>query len=57
MKKSITLFVLAMFLPMLLVAQESTRSISDKEIIKRGWNFGPLPVVGFDSDLGFQYGI
>ena len=27
-----------------------------KEIIKKGWNFGPLPVVGFDSDLGFQYG-
>ena len=28
-----------------------------KEIIKKGWNFGPLPVVGFDSDLGFQYGV
>lgn len=27
------------------------------EIIKTGWVFGPLPVVGFDSDLGFQYGI
>lgn len=27
------------------------------EIIKTGWNFGPLPVVGFDSDLGFQYGV
>ena len=27
-----------------------------KEIVKKGWNFGPLPVLGFDSDLGFQYG-
>ena len=27
------------------------------EIIKTGWNFGPLPVLGFDSDLGFQYGV
>lgn len=27
-----------------------------KEIIKKGWNFGPLPVLGYDSDLGFQYG-
>ncbi len=27
------------------------------EIIKKGWNFGPLPVVGWDSDLGFQYGV
>ena len=35
-----------------LSAQESTKS----EIIKQGWNFGPLPVVGWDSDLGFQYG-
>ena len=26
------------------------------ELIKKGWNFGPLPVVGFNSDLGFQYG-
>ena len=29
----------------------------EKEIIKTGWNLGPLPVVGFDSDLGFQYGV
>ena len=35
-----------------LIAQENT----SKEIIKKGWNFGPLPVVGWDSDLGFQYG-
>ena len=26
------------------------------ELIKKGWNVGPLPVVGFNSDLGFQYG-
>jgi len=26
------------------------------EIIKKGWNFGPLPVVGYDADLGFQFG-
>ena len=34
-----------------LFAQESK-----EEIVKTGWNFGPLPVVGWDSDLGFQYG-
>ena len=27
-----------------------------KEIVKKGWNFGPLPVLGYNSDLGFQYG-
>ncbi|MGM9736063.1 MAG: BamA/TamA family outer membrane protein [Candidatus Cryptobacteroides sp.] len=26
------------------------------EIIKTGLNFGPLPVVAFDNDRGFQYG-
>ena len=35
-----------------LAAQENEKN----EIIKQGWNFGPLPVVGWDSDLGFQYG-
>lgn len=26
------------------------------EKIKTGWNFGPLPAVSYNSDLGFQYG-
>ena len=34
----------------------SAKEDKSKEIIKQGWNFGPLPVVGWDSDLGFQYG-
>ena len=35
----------------------SVSAFSQKqEIIKKGWNFGPLPVLGYDSDLGFQYG-
>ena len=28
-----------------------------KDIVKKGWNFGPLPVLGYNSDLGFQYGL
>ena len=28
----------------------------NKEKIKTGWNFGPLPAVSYNSDLGFQYG-
>jgi hypothetical protein len=27
-----------------------------KESIKKGWNFGMLPAISFDTDLGFQYG-
>ena len=25
-------------------------------VTKNGWNFGILPAVSFNSDLGFQYG-
>ena len=28
----------------------------DKDIIKKGISFGPLPVVAYDQDKGFQYG-
>ena len=44
------LILFALFLSVSAFSQDK------KEIIKKGWNFGPLPVVGFDADLGFQYG-
>ena len=46
-------------LPTLLIASILSFPVfaQNNEIIKTGWNFGPLPVVGFDSDLGFQYGL
>lgn len=49
MKKHL-LLVLALLLSVSAFSQK-------KEIIKKGWNFGPLPVVGYDADLGFQYGV
>ncbi|MDP4281769.1 MAG: BamA/TamA family outer membrane protein [Bacteroidota bacterium] len=27
-----------------------------KEKIKKGWNLGALPIVGYNTDIGFQYG-
>ena len=36
------------------IAQE--KDTVNKEI-KTGWNFGLLPVVSYNSDLGFQYGV
>lgn len=40
-----------------LVAQENDSTTSEsKEIIKTGYNFGPLPAVAFDADKGFQLG-
>ena len=62
MKKSV-LLVLALLLAAGGFAQDKPKKDKKEkvynekgEIIKQGWNFGPLPVVGFDSDLGFQYG-
>lgn len=36
-----------------LTAQESG---SKNEVVKEGWNFGALPTITFDTDLGLQYG-
>jgi hypothetical protein len=41
---------------MLTLSVEAQDSIV-KENAKTGWNFGLLPVVSYNSDLGFQYGI
>ena len=49
MKKQLLIFAVLLL---------SVSAFSQKnEIIKKGWNFGPLPVVGYDGDLGFQYGV
>ncbi|MCA1758258.1 MAG: BamA/TamA family outer membrane protein [Bacteroidales bacterium] len=48
MKKLGLLFFISLF-SMQIFAQED-------EVIKTGWNFGALPTITFDTDLGFQYG-
>jgi len=37
-----------------LLAQEADNKKADK--VKTGWNVGGLPVVAYDTDLGFEYG-
>jgi len=37
-------------------AQDSTKS-KKKEKLKEGLSFGVLPVLGYNSDIGFQYGL
>lgn len=32
------------------------QSENKETLIKKGWNFGALPSITFDTDLGFQYG-
>ena len=53
-----TFIVIALMLLVFTAAAQKKEKIYNEngEIIKQGWNFGPLPVVGYNSDLGFQYG-
>ncbi|KAF0204341.1 MAG: surface antigen [Bacteroidetes bacterium] len=37
--------------------QSDTTALKPKEKVKTGLNFGALPAVAFDSDIGFQYGL
>lgn len=52
MNKLIPLIVLFM----LTVVCAFSQSDAKTESVKTGWNFGALPTVTFDTDLGFQYG-
>lgn len=51
MKKEL-LFVVCFFLTSVLQAQSEKK----EELVKKNWNFGALPAITFDTDLGFQYG-
>jgi hypothetical protein len=48
--KKVVLFSMIFLSLFILNAQEKT------PITKTGWNFGGLPTITFDTDLGFQYG-
>ena len=48
MKRFLTLAIL------LLAAGVTSRA--QEEIVKTGLNFGPLPAIGYSSDLGWHYG-
>jgi hypothetical protein len=36
--------------------KDTLKSASKADKIKKGWNFGGVPVVAYDSDIGFKYG-
>lgn len=46
------LFACAMCLSLTVFSQAEKQA----EVIKKNWNFGALPAITFDTDLGFQYG-
>lgn len=43
-------------LAVLLTATASVSAQENEKHVRTGWNFGVLPSVAFDADLGFQYG-
>jgi len=48
------LFIIVCFcVSMSLFAQNEKKA---EQLIKKNWNFGALPTITFDTDLGFQYG-
>jgi hypothetical protein len=49
-------FIVALFLVVNVSAQTTEKTEKTQEQVKTGWNLGALPVISFDSDLGFQYG-
>lgn len=63
-KKSITLLLVILISFSVAVAQDNENDKKNKkkektekeEKIKKGWNLGALPVISYNSDLGFQYG-
>jgi len=50
--KKYYLFIFFLFSASVCLSKEN-----NQEIKKNGWNFGPLPCVTYNSDLGFQYGV
>ena len=56
-----TLLLVAAALPLFGTGISSSDTVSKeapakKEIVKTGYNFGPLPAIAFDADKGFQLG-
>jgi hypothetical protein len=57
MKNRLFSIGLILFFSISLIAQEADSTISKKEEkIKTGFSFGGVPVVAYDSDVGFKYG-
>jgi hypothetical protein len=54
----LTAVVLAALLPAMALSQtDSVKTVKKADKIKKGWNFGGVPVIAYDSDIGFKYGI
>lgn len=53
----LTIFLLAALTLTPVIAQTDTSATEKKtDKIKTGWNFGALPAIAYDTDIGFKYG-
>ncbi len=50
-------FFIFPFLAYTVNPEDSIKSDTKKDKVKTGWNFGGLPLVSYDSDMGLQYGV
>lgn len=50
--KKFCLIIFGVLIVSLIFAQNEDKQV----LVKKNWNFGALPAITFDSDLGFQYG-
>ena len=50
--KKLFLSMLILAFSLLVYSQKDEKS----DVVKKGWNFGALPTITYDTDLGFQYG-
>ena len=56
MKKIYIFFLLSILFIGISKAQDTTSVKDTNQKIKKGWSFGVLPTITYNSDLGFQYG-
>jgi outer membrane protein assembly factor BamA len=54
--KHALLILALMAVPAMMIAQQDTTHAAKADKVKTGWNFGALPAIAFDTDIGFKYG-
>ncbi len=50
------ILILLLVMSELAIAQGTSTNDDSVQKVKKGWNFGPLPAISYNSDQGFQYG-
>jgi len=56
MKNTLVAILLLFTFSVFVQAQTDTESDKQEEQVKKGWTFGGVPVISYDSDVGFKYG-